>query len=152
MVLAQPACLTVATDDALLLALPIALGDSWHVAWRHSVAGFTVRDFYRWDGQTLWLTASFAPDFAAGLGHIPGRGRLAAGAHGYLIWGVGEALAGNAIALRVGGPAVRHRLVYNGRIYHLSALAANRRVTIGVRYDCNDAEASPPTQAGGVAD
>lgn len=130
--LAQPAYLTVTADDELLLALQLSPGDSWHIAWNHSVAGITVRDYYRWDGQQMILTASFTPDFAAGLGHIPGRGKVLATPQGYWLLGIDAAVPDNVYFLRVGSDAVNHRLVYHGQTYSLSALAARRRVAIGV--------------------
>jgi hypothetical protein len=131
-VLAQPAYLTVTADDEVLFKLELSPGATWHIAWNHSVAGITVRDYYRWDGTQMIFMASFTPDFAAGLGHIPGRGRVVAGPRGYWLLGINEAVTDNSYFLRVGSSSVNHRLVYHGTTYNLSAIAAHRRVSIGV--------------------
>lgn len=68
----------------VLLELDLSQNRCWEVRWNHSVAGFLVRDLYRYEGGNMLLTATHTPDFAAGLGHIPGRGRLESdGAGGY---------------------------------------------------------------------
>lgn len=116
-----------------LLALPLAADPDWVVRWNHSVSGVLVSDFYALRDGTMILTDSHTPAFDAGLGHIPGRGRqLSDGAGGYWIVDIDEPVPGNAYALRVGSPAVDHRIVHAGRTHSLSALAAGERVRIGV--------------------
>ena len=80
------------------------------------------------------LTDSHTPAFDAGLGHIPGRGRLESDAdHGYWIRDIDEAVPGNAYALRVGSEEVNHRILYQNEIYSLSDLAAGERVLIRIQ-------------------
>lgn len=54
------------------------------------------------------LMRSRQPDFAAGLGHIPGRGRqVSDGAGGYWIIDIDEPVPGDAYVLRPGaGPVI----------------------------------------------
>jgi hypothetical protein len=105
----------------------------WHLAWRHSVSGILVRDFYEARDGTMLLTQSHTPAYDAGLGHIPGRGRAESdGAGGYWIRGIDEPVPGNAYWLRVGSPEVGHALVHGGRRVNLSDLAAGRRVRIAL--------------------
>ncbi len=81
----------------------------------------------------MLLTATHTPDFAAGLGHIPGRGRLETGdAGGYWIRGIDEAVPGNRYLLRVGSRRVDHRIVHAGVTYSLSDPAAGERVVVAV--------------------
>ena len=122
-------------DDVggLLLALPLDDRPAWELRWNHSVTGILVRDLFRWDGERVLLAASHQPAFDAGLGHIPGRGRLESdGAGGYWIRDIEEPIRGNRYALRVGQTPVDHRLVHAGASHSLSAMAAGQRVWIGV--------------------
>ena len=76
------------------------------------------------------------PDFAAGLGHIPGRGRqVSDGAGGYWIEDINEPVSGNAYILRPGAGAVDHRIELGGTIVSLSALAPRERVRIALSGD-----------------
>lgn len=116
-----------------MLELDLAQDPTWEVRWNHSVAGFTVRDVYRFKDGTMLLSATHAPDFAAGLGHIPGRGRLEPdGAGGYWIRGIDEAVPGNRYLLRVGAARVDHRVVHAGVTHSLSDEAAGERVVIAL--------------------
>jgi hypothetical protein len=105
----------------------------WHLAWRHSVTGILVRDYYEARDGTMLLTQSHTPAYDAGLGHIPGRGRAESdGAGGYWIRGIDEPVPGNAYWLRVGPPEVGHTLVHGDRRVSLSDLAAGQRVRIAL--------------------
>jgi len=117
-----------------LLTLDLSETPCWEVRWNHSVAGFTVRDLYEVKGGRMVLSATHAPDFAAGLGHIPGRGRLEPdGGGGYWIRDMDEAVPGNRYVLRVGSERVNHRVVHEGVSYSLSARAAGERVVLALR-------------------
>ena len=108
-------------------------GGGWCVLWHHSVKGFEVTDCYEnRDGQMV-LTWSHLPDFAAGLGHIPGRGRqVTDGQGGYYILDIDEPVAGNAYVLRPGAGTVDHRLKMGDDVVSLSAVAARERVRIAL--------------------
>lgn len=130
--LAGPAELRVTdADGARIVVLTLADGDRWCLLWNHSVAGFEVRDcFLARDGEMV-LERSHQPDFAAGLGHVPGRGVLhSAPGGGYWIEGIDEIIPGACLPLRVGAPAVDHRLQMNDHEVSLSDLAARQRVRI----------------------
>jgi len=136
--LAQPAAptaagsLTAVTDAGETVArLAVPDGGRWCVLWRHSVAVFEVADCYRNAGGTMVLERSHLPDFAAGLDHIPGRGRqVSDGRGGYWIEDIDEPVPGNSYLLRVGGPGVDHRLSTGGTIVSLTERAAGARVTL----------------------
>lgn len=114
-----------------LVSLLMPEGETWCLEWNHSVEGFAVLDCYRHRDGRMVLERSHLPDFAAGLDHIPGRGRqVSDGEGGYWIEDLDEPVPGNAYRLRVGAMRVDHRLVVDERIISLSRLAADERVTI----------------------
>lgn len=129
---ADEARLEVLTADGeRLVSLPMPEGEGWCLEWNHSVEGFTVLDCYRHREGRMVLARSHLRDFAAGLDHIPGRGRqVSDGEGGYWIEAIDEPVPGNAYRLRVGALRVNHRLVVDGERTSLSRLAENRRVTI----------------------
>lgn len=71
-------------------------GARWCMHWNHSVEGFAVRDCYRVVDGRMMLERSHQPDFAAGLGHIPGRGEMTSAPEGgYWIENIDELVPGN---------------------------------------------------------
>ena len=119
------------TDGAELAALPVAEGDGWCLYWHHSVAGFEVQDCFAARSGGMELVSSRQPDFAAGLGHVPGRGEMTSTADGgYLIENIDEPIPGNCLPLRLGSLAVNHRLVIGDKDISLSVLAERERVRI----------------------
>ena len=122
----------LADGSSELARLPIADGAGWCVLWRHSVAGFEVADCYENRGGAMVLVSSRQPDFAAGLGHIPGRGvQRSDGAGGYVIEGIDEPVPGAAY-VRPGGPAVDHRVATDHATVSISALAPRARVRLSL--------------------
>lgn len=109
-------------------------GGRWCIKWQHSVEHFTVLDCYRNVAGVMQLERSHQPDFAAGLGHIFGRGeQVSDGEGGYWINAINEPVADNRYVLRVGSPAVNHRVVWPDGEHppvSLSDYAAGQRVTI----------------------
>lgn len=120
-------------DDrgALLAQLPLATGAQFCLRWNHSVTGGKVADCFEITDGRMILDRSFLHDYAAGLGSIPGRGVVrAAKGGGYWIEDMNEPVAGNRLRLRVGSPAVDHRLDGPGWQIDLSALATGQRVIL----------------------
>ena len=116
---------------AELAALPVTEGDGWCLYWHHSVAGFEVQDCFAVRGGGMELVSSRQPDFAAGLGHVPGRGEMTSTPDGgYLIENINEPIRGNCLPLRLGSLAVNHRLVTHDKDISLSVLAERERVRI----------------------
>ena len=131
---AEPYLVVSDEEGNILLELPLGDEPAWTVAWNHSVTGNLVQDHYLFEGGRMLLVASRAPTFDAGLGHVIGRGRLESdGEGGHLIVGIDEPVTGNSYLLRVGGPKVDHRIVHAGASHSLSAMAAGRRLRIGIR-------------------
>ena len=127
---ASAGTLTATLDDGTELArMTVPDGSGWCVLWHHSVAGFEVSDCYENRDGRMVLVRSHQPDFAAGLGHLPGRGRqVTDGTGGYWILDIDEPVPGDGYVLRPGGPAVDHRLRSGTREVSLSALAPRKRV------------------------
>jgi hypothetical protein len=79
------------------------------------------------------LVRSHLPDFAAGLDHIPGRGRqVSDGQGGYWIEDINEAVPGNSYILRPGAGIVDHRIKMGAKEISLSAAAPRARVRISL--------------------
>lgn len=110
------------------------VGARWCIEWKHSVKHFTVLDCYRNVAGVMQLERSHQPDFAAGLGHVFGRGeQVSDGQGGYWINAIDEPVAHNRYLLRVGSPAVNHQVVWPDGEHpsvSLSEQAAGKRVTI----------------------
>jgi hypothetical protein len=120
-----------AEDGTEIARLPMPVGEGWCVLWNHSVQGFPVEDCYENRDHRMVLVRSHQPDFAAGLGHIPGRGRqVSDGAGGYLILDIDEPVVGNAYILRPGRGPVDHRISAGGTVVSLSEAAPRERVRI----------------------
>jgi len=121
----------IGADGARLARFSVEPGERWCVLWEHSVEGFTVEDCYVHRNGRMVLVASHQPDFAAGLGHVPGRGTQHSDDDGgYWIRGIDEPVPGNRYLLRVGSERVNHRIRHRGDITSLSGLAAGERVTV----------------------
>ncbi|MFS4438425.1 DUF1850 domain-containing protein [Paracoccaceae bacterium GXU_MW_L88] len=129
--------LTVTLDDGQrLAAIDMPEGAGWCILWRHSVQGFEVEDCYENQGGAMVLTRARLPDFAAGLDHIPGRGRqVSDGQGGYWIEEIDEPVPGNAYVLRPGRPAVDHRIAAEGVTLSLTAASEHRPVTLALETD-----------------
>jgi hypothetical protein len=83
----------------------------WCLVWNHSVTDIEVTDCFQTKAGMMVLESSHQPDFAAGLGHIPGRGSLRSDGHGgYWIEGIDAAMPASGLVIRRGGPEVAHRL------------------------------------------
>lgn len=128
----------VGDDGRLVVAIPMPEGGRWCLEWNHSVAGFPVLDCYRHHRGRMVLERSHLPDFAAGLDHIPGRGRqVSDGEGGYWIEDIDEPVPGNRYRLRVGSMRVDHRLVTDDARISLSERVAGQPVTLRL---CTGAE------------
>ncbi|WP_323768626.1 DUF1850 domain-containing protein [Marinovum sp.] len=131
----QAAVLTASLPDGTEIGrIAVAEGGGWCVLWNHSVQGFPVQDCYRNRAGRMVLVRSHQPDFAAGLGHLPGRGRqVSDGRGGYWIEDIDEPVPGDAYVLRPGRAGVNHRIVAGDAEIALSAPAARQRVRIALQ-------------------
>jgi len=131
---AEADALVATRDDGTEIArFDVPEGTGWCVLWNHSVEGFPVSDCYQNQAGQMVLVQAHLPDFAAGLDHIPGRGRQVSDGHGgYLILNINEPVPGNAYVLRPGKGSVDHRLQVGEKIVSLSAVAPRERVRIAL--------------------
>jgi len=121
----------VAEGGAVLARRPLPEGAEACLRWNHSVTGGPVADCFVVRAGRLVLARSYLHDYAAGLGEVPGRGVVrAASGGGYWIEGMNEALPAGGLPLRVGGPAVAHRLDGPGWRLDLLPLAGRTRVIL----------------------
>jgi hypothetical protein len=134
---AEAGTLTATREDGTEIArLSVPDGAGWCVLWRHSVKGFEVADCYENRAGAMVLVRAHLPDFAAGLDHIPGRGRqVSDGQGGYWIVDIDEPVPGNAYILRPGLGSVDHRLRAGASTVSLSAAAPRERVRIALEGD-----------------
>jgi len=120
-------------DGAEIVRFAVPEGAGWCVLWHHSVKGFEVSDCYENRDGHMVLVFSHLPDFAAGLDHIPGRGRqVTDGQGGYFILDLDEPVPGDAYILRPGLGNVDHRLQVGDTVVSLSAVAPRERVRIAL--------------------
>ncbi len=121
----------IGEDGSVLARTEIPRQTGWCLYWNHSVTGDGVIDCYVDDLGKMVLHRAYQPDFAAGLGHYPGRGILtSAEGGGYWIEDIDEPVRDNAYVLRVGSLAVNHRIVTERDEINLSKMAEHTRVTI----------------------
>jgi hypothetical protein len=121
----------VAPGGDVLARLAVQEGAEWCLHWHHSVTGGAVADCFEFRAGRMMLTRSYLHDFAAGLGHIPGRGvQRSAEGGGYWIDAIDEPVPGNALSLRVGSPEVGHRIIAGAAAIDLWAIAAGGRVIL----------------------
>lgn len=125
-------------DGREITRMSVPEGAGWCVLWRHSVKGFDVSDCYENREGRMVLVYAHLPDFAAGLGHIPGRGRqVSDGQGGYFILDIDEPVPGDAYILRPGLGPVDHRLQVGEKVVSLSAVAPRERVRIALIRNTN---------------
>ncbi|AEB12321.1 DUF1850 domain-containing protein [Marinithermus hydrothermalis] len=132
----------VEVDGRGVLFLPLKEEERFALSWVHSVDGIRVWDVFEYREGRVYLVETRTPYFAAGLGEVPGRGRVVGMAgHALAIVGIDEPLEG--WVLRIGSPEVRHTLHHRGCAYDLSARYAHRRLTFrpGVRLGLGRGEA-----------
>ncbi len=114
-----------------LMAVDLPADGRWCLVWNHSVTGIEVADCFRAEAGGMVLESSRQPDFAAGLGDVPGEGRVRAlETGGYLIEGLSRPVPEAGLALRRGGPAVAHRLRVGDAILPLPPGPRGERLTL----------------------
>ncbi len=120
--------LLLSVDGRPVAWLALADGERLEITWVHSVSGIPVREVFVYRRGDLLFMETHNPWFAAGLGEVPGRGRVVAEpGHAVAIVDIGEP-AWN-LTLRLGTPRVDHTLWYRGRPFRLSRCFPRRRLT-----------------------
>ncbi len=137
--MAEPVLEVRMPSGALLGALPMPAASDICLHWAHSVTGGSVADCFENRDGRLTLTRSYLHDFAAGLGEMPGRGRLVSAPQGgYWITDIGAPLPDDRLDLRVGSARVGHRLVAEGSALDLSRIAPRQRVRVSLVFPNSD--------------
>jgi len=123
--------LLVRVDGRPVALLPLHEGERFQLSWVHSVSHIPVREVFAFQKGRIWLEESHNPWFAAGLGEVPGRGRLVSEAgHAVALVEIHEPAGG--LALRIGAPEIHHTLLIGPWRFDLSACFPHRRLTWAV--------------------
>lgn len=134
----------IGPNQTRLVQIELTAPAHWCLVWNHSVQGFAVSDCFRVEQGRLFLDSSHQPDFAAGLGHTPGRGTLQSDdRQGYRIVDMQVPIPNNQFWLRVGATTVDHRIEAGSRLISLSQLAAGKRVQIRLTAATNNGNTLP---------
>jgi hypothetical protein len=132
-----------------ILTVDLPPDGRWCLVWNHSVTGIEVADCFRARAAGMVLDSSRQPDFAAGLGDVPGEGRVRSdGAGGYVIEGLARPVPATGLALRRAGPAVAQRLLIAGRTLLLPPGQRGERLLIHLVPTAGDRAASQRPNAG----
>lgn len=115
-----------------LLGLPMRPGEEFTLHYIHSV-----------DQEPIWEVHSVGPDgtiyieeeilvmFGAGMGELPGRGRLTGRGDLQVIEDMHDAIG--EFVLRVGRPGVDHTIWWRDEKFNLTRIAAGRAVRVRAR-------------------
>ncbi|WP_344257921.1 DUF1850 domain-containing protein [Streptomyces sodiiphilus] len=108
--------------------LPLAGGETFVLAFTHSVDRLPVEDHYRVEDGRIVQEATRLRQFGAGMGHIHGVGEGRADGDWWEVTGMGREVGD--LVVRAGGPQVGHLLHHPGGTVALSGRWAGQRVTI----------------------
>lgn len=116
-----------------LLELPMEPGERFTLYYHHSVNGLPIWEDHSVDADgAIYIETERFRAFNAGMGEMPGRGRLVHRPGGpQAIEGMHDRVG--EFVLRVGSPGVDHTILWRGTATSLSALAAGRRVLVAAR-------------------
>lgn len=121
--------LRVEDDGALLGHLPLEPGEHLTIAYVHSIDGLPIEEDIAVRGDRLVVEATRLRQFGAGMGHIPGEGNGRADGRWWVIEDMDRDI-GTEVVIRVGAPAVDHRLRTPGAEVRLSPCLTAHRVTV----------------------
>lgn len=124
----QPA-LRVSDDGRVIGHLPLAPGDVFTVAYVHSIDGLPIEEDIAVRDGRLVVDSTRIRQFGAGMGQIPGEGRGRADGRWWVIEDLDRDI-GTELAIRVGSPAVDHRIRTPGAEVRLSPCLTAHRVTV----------------------
>ncbi|CAL9530467.1 hypothetical protein SUDANB121_04045 [Nocardiopsis dassonvillei] len=121
--------LRVSDGGEVIGHLPLAPGEVFTVAYVHSIDGLPIEEDIAVRDGRLVVEATRIRQFGAGMGQIPGEGRGRADGPWWVIEDMGRDI-GPELAIRVGSPAVDHRIRTPGAEVRLSPCLTAHRVTI----------------------
>ncbi len=115
-----------------ILVVPLEPGERFTLHYYHSVEEAPIWEELSVDAEgTIYIEEERYLKFGAGLGHIPGRGRLGRRGPYEVIEDMHHPLG--EFVLRVGSLGVDHTIVWRGARVNLSRVAAGQAVTVRAR-------------------
>lgn len=121
--------LRVSDEGSTIGYLPLAEGERFTVSYVHSIDRLPIEeDIERRDGRLVADTTRVR-QFGAGMGQVPGEGAGRADGEWWVVEDMGRDL-GTELVIRVGSPAVDHRLRAAGAEVRLSPCLAAHRVAL----------------------
>ncbi|WP_306370567.1 DUF1850 domain-containing protein [Nocardiopsis sp. CC223A] len=121
--------LRIADEGAVIGHLPLAAEEVFTIAYVHSIDGLPIEEDIAVRDGRLVVDATRIRQFGAGMGQIPGEGRGRADGRWWVIEDMNRDI-GTELAIRVGSPAVDHRLRTPGAEVRLSPCLTAHRVTV----------------------
>lgn len=116
-----------------VLVLPLEPGERFTLHYYHSVEDAPIWEEHSVDGEgRIFIEEERYLKFGAGLGRIPGRGRLERRGPYEVIADMHHPLPGGFV-LRVGAPGVDHTIIQRGLRFNLSPGLAGRAVHVSAR-------------------
>ncbi|WP_159943914.1 MULTISPECIES: DUF1850 domain-containing protein [unclassified Nocardiopsis] len=109
--------------------LSLAEGERLTIAYVHSIDGLPIEEDLRVRDGRLVVEATRVRQFGAGMGHIPGEGTGRADGRWWVVEGIDRDI-GPELVIRVGAPAVDHRLRTPREEVRLSPCLAARPVAV----------------------
>ncbi|MEW5911434.1 MAG: DUF1850 domain-containing protein [Thermodesulfobacteriota bacterium] len=115
-----------------LLVLPLKVGERFTLRYYHSVENAPIWEVHQADADgRLYLEEERYQKIGAGMGHIPGQGRVVRRAPYEAIVGLHRPVG--RFVLVIGSPGVDHTILWRGRAFNLSARAPHRAVRFAAR-------------------
>lgn len=121
--------LRLSVDGDRLGHLPLAQGEQFTLSYVHSIDRLPIEENIEVRGRTLVVDSTRLRQFGAGMGHRPGEGTGRADGEWWVIEDMNRDI-GPEVAIRVGAPAIDHRLRTPDAEVRLSPCLATRRVTV----------------------
>lgn len=123
---------TLVADDSTVLVLPLAPGERFTLHYYHSVENTPIWEEHSMDDAgTIYIEEERYEKFGAGMGKMPGVGRMVQKGEYEAI--VDMHLPVGQFVLRVGSPGVDHTLIWRGRRFNLSEKIPHRSVRVSGR-------------------
>lgn len=115
-----------------ILELPLLPGERFTLRYVHSVDKAPIWEEHSVDAAgDIYVEEERLVMFGAGMGELPGRGRLTGRGSHQVIEGMHWPLG--SFVLRIGSPGVDHTIVWAGGEVNLSAIAPGQAVRISAR-------------------
>ena len=119
-------------DGKELISIPVEPGEPFIIRYIHSVDLSPVYEvFYVDEKKEIIIKETYFKMFGAGMGHWPGRGRIAEKNGWIFIKDMNITLG--EFYLRVGSPSVDHTILIRGEEIHLSRMIPGMKVRLYIK-------------------